>query len=356
MSCLVPYLLLHFIENETNPNSIFNDSHHINNSIVSSLPTTRATRLQASLASIKQRESKFTSLRNCAPNFMALSNASVTFQSWIPRQSTRQIILLSPYDCEEEMLLIKLEVMGPYIDYFVIGEASISNSNIQRTLCFEKVKTKILDSDYGSKVLYHVIDERANNFQYWEQEVLVRNQLAKPLFQDPNILSIIHDDAFLILLDMDEMISSAHMHFLRSYDHPNSKFRSFRISLKWSYYGFEWVNPGVTTINSIITWKHFRSECKMMANAIRFNLCNEQEITLLPMIGWHCSWCYGNTSQFIQKIERSAHSEYNQDRFKDIVFLEGQRKRGLWFVDSQPNGCFYGTGLEIVNHVLFNIE
>jgi len=275
---------------------------------------------------------------------MALSDASVTFQSWIPRQKTRQIILLSPYDCEEEMLLIKLEVMGPYIDYFVVGEARTSNSNIQRTLCFEKVKSKIQDSDYGSKVLYHVIDGRATNFKYWEQEVLVKNELAKPLIQDAKIVSIINDDAFVIMLDMDEVISSTHMHFLRSHDHPNSNINAFRVSLRWSYYGFEWVNPEATTINSIITWKHFRSECKMMANAIRFNLCNEPVVVLLPMMGWHCSWCFGNTSQFIKKIEKSSKLEDNLDRFKDIVFLEDQRKRGLWFVDSQPNGCFRDEG------------
>jgi hypothetical protein len=230
--------------------------------------------------------------------------------------------------------------MGPYINYFVVGEASFSNSNILRTLCFERVRSKILESKYGSKVLYHVIDERAGDFKYWEQEVLVKNQLAKPLIQNSNIISTMEDDAFVVMLDMDEVISPTHMGFLRSHDHPNSNINGFRVSLRWSYYGFEWVNPEATTINAIITWKHFRSECNMMANAIRFNLCNEPGVEFLPMIGWHCSWCFRNTSQFIHKIEKSSKLEDNQDRFKDIDFLEDQRRRGLWFVDSQPNGCF----------------
>jgi Glycosyltransferase family 17 len=299
-------------------------------------------RIEANLELIRQKKSKFTKGRTCPSKFMDLSNTSVTFGSWVRRKNQRQIILLSPYDCEKEILLIKLEVMGPFVEYFIIGEASTSNSNIPRALCFEEVRPNILGSKYASKVLYHVIDGNVENFQYWEQEVFVKNQLAKPLIDNAKISTQIRDDAFVVMLDMDEMISSEHMHFLSAYDHPNFLLHAFKVSLRWSYYGFEWVNPQATTINAIVTWKYFKDECGMMANSIRYNLCNSlpQCVALLPMVGWHCSWCFGNTSQFIQKIEKSSKLEDNQGRYKDVFFLEDQRKRGLWFVDSQPNGCF----------------
>jgi hypothetical protein len=298
--------------------------------------------IQYNLDKIRQQESEHTRDRLCPNHFMDISNASVVFQSWIARDKPRQIIVMSPYDCESEMLQIKLEVMGKYIDYLIIGEPTTSNSNIPRELCYDKVRSEITTSRYASKIMYHIIEGKANNFQYWEQEVYVKNQLANPLIQNPLLFASIKEDAFLIMSDVDEIISQSHLYYLRYFDHPNSDVTNvFQISLRWSYYSFEWVNREPNTLNYIVTWHIFKDKCKLMPNYIRFNLCDmEAYSVLIPMAGWHCSWCFSNISHFIHKIERSSHSEYNQKKYKDIEFLQDQKNRGLWFVDANQMDVF----------------
>lgn len=294
-----------------------------------------------------RQESIMSENRNCPLEFMAVSRADAVFADWIPRKKPRDIVVLSPYDCEDDLLLLKAEVMGPHASVIVVGEPEFSNSHRPRTMCFN---TSIADAySAASKnnrdalsLVYLTIPGAVSDFQYWEQEVHLRNQLALEFIQDNRTVQFmreLQDDTFIILTDMDEIISGEHMRMLRWFDHPRG-LTAFRISLRWTYYGFEWVNPNPWEMNSIVSWAQLRSDCKMQANNIRLNLCEISTFELLPMIGWHCSWCFADTRQFIRKIENSAHSEYDQPRYKDLAFLKEQRSRGLWFVDSQPNGCF----------------
>ena len=162
----------------------------------------------------------------------------------------------------------------------------------------------------------------------------VKNQLGLPLKE----LGLADDD-LVVMMDMDEVVSGRHMYYLRNYEHLSGS-TAFKIGLRWSYYGFEWVNPELTVVNAVVSWLQFRSVCGMKANAVRYNLCGLDGAGTLSVVGWHCSWCFAETRQFLSKIDRSSKLEDNQERFKDVKFLQDQRDRGLWFVDSAPNGCY----------------
>jgi len=253
--------------------------------------------------------------------------------------------MLSPYDCEEDMLLLKAAVMGPHARAFVVGEAERSNSNQPRAPCFNATAFSALFHDPSFSLVYLPIPGGVQDFKYWEQEVYVKNRLASGLLS----LRDLADDALVIMFDMDEFISGEHVRMLRWYDHPRG-LTAFRVSLRWSYYGFEWVNPEPTEVGAIVSWAQLRGECGMRSNDIRFNMCGLSSgvVDLLPMVGWHCSWCFPDTRQFIAKIEKSSKLEDNQARFKDLAFLADQRARGLWFVDSQPHGCFDANATSVV--------
>ena len=278
------------------------------------------------------RQEKRVEGRDCASGFMALSKPEVVFADWKRKDVPRKIVVMSPYDCEVDMLLFKLEEMGPWIDHFVIVESSVSNSNIARSMCFDKAQ--VAESTHAPKIIYRESHESAPNFNYWEQEVYVKNQLGLPLVE----LGLREDD-LVIMMDMDEVITEKHLKMLRFYDHPLGR-TAFKISLRWSYYGFEWVNPELTTVSAVVSWREFRTSCDLKANAVRFNLCGLTEGGVLAMIGWHCSWCFADTGQFIKKLERSSKLEDNQEKFKELSFLQEQREKGLWFVDSMPHACF----------------
>jgi len=282
------------------------------------------------LARLKQE--KRVEGRECASGFMALGKPEDAFAGWKKRDAARKIVVMSPYDCEVDMLLFKLEEMGPWIDHFVIVESSVSNSNIARSMCFDKAQ--VAESAHAPKIIYRESHESAPNFNYWEQEVYVKNQLGLPLVA----LGLSEDD-LVVMMDMDEIIAGKYLKILKYYDHPQGH-TAFKISLRWSYYGFEWVNPEPTTVSAVVSWREFRTTCDLKANAVRFNLCGLTGGGVLAMIGWHCSWCFADTGQFIRKIERSSKLEDNQEKFKNLNFLQEQRNKGLWFVDSMPNACF----------------
>lgn len=300
-------------------------------------PKPTLTLLQRTLMKLEQRNSQ--PGRECPPHFMQLSSPADVFSNWKQRARPRKVVVLSPYNCEEEMLNIKLEVMGPYVDHFVIVESTVTNSHQGKELCFEY--SVVEESKYTDSILYTISNYMVPNFHYWEQEVYVKNQLSEHL----GGLSL-SDDDLIIMLDMDEVISTQHLHFLKHYNHPDGK-TAFRISLRWSYYGFEWVNPDPTTINAVVSWREMNDRCHLKANDIRFNLCgitSPDQMGTLQMIGWHCSWCFENLDRFVQKIESSSKLEDNQPAFKNLEYLADQRRRGLWFVDGQPNACFRKFG------------
>lgn len=310
-----------------------NDYTHTNISVILKINEQNLNLKEQVLARLKQK--KRVEGRECARGFMALSEPDHIFAGWKVRNALRKIVVMSPYDCEVDMLLFKLEEMGPWIDHFVVVESSVSNSNIARSMCFDRAQ--VAESEHASKIIYRESHESAPNFNYWEQEVYVKNKLGLPLVE----LGLNEDD-LVIMMDMDEVIAGEHMKMLKHYDHPLGH-TAFKISLRWSYYGFEWVNPEPTIVSSIVSWLEFRSTCDLKANAIRFNLCGLSDKNVLAIIGWHCSWCFADTEQFIRKIERSSKLEDNQEKFKKISFLKTQRENGLWFVDSSPNGCFMNT-------------
>lgn len=276
--------------------------------------------------------------RECPRGFMDMSKPEDTFANWKKRDAPRKIVVMSPYDCEVDMLLFKLEIMGPWIDHFVIVESSVSNSNSAREMCFKKADVK--KSLYNKKIIYKESHDSAPNFSYWEQEVYVKNKLGVPLVDLK-----LSDDDFIIMMDMDEVIAGNHLHMLKFFDHPLGQ-TVFKITLRWSYYGFEWVNPEKMFVNAMVSWKEFKTTCDLKANAIRFNLCGIPREEVLDMVGWHCSWCFADTKQFIHKIERSVHSEKNQESYKNIEFLQDHRKKGLWFMDGKPNGCYMENFIE----------
>jgi len=305
------------------------------NDVLSETQATAESRPELKTQILKRlKQTKFVEGRDCKEHFMDLSDPAedAIFLNWKRRETPRQIVVMSPYDCELDMLLFKLEEMGPWIDFFIIVESSVSNSNRPRSMCFNSSMVK--ESLYAGKILYRESHEKVLDFNYWEQEVFVKNQLGHSLY----LLGLNHDD-FVIMMDMDEVVSGKHLQKMKFFDPPKNQ-TAFQISLRWSYYGFEWVNPQPTVVNAIVSWTQFQTVCQGQANAIRFNLCGLTDFDLLKMVGWHCSWCFARTEQFIDKIEKSSKLEDNLEKYKNINFLNEQRAQGLWFVDGKPNGCY----------------
>ena len=251
----------------------------------------------------------------------------------------RKIVHLAMYDCELTMLELKLAEMGPAVFKFVFGEASMSNSNKPRRACFhEALANSSIVQHYMSigKIDYIFMDNQVEEgeFMYWEAEVHYKNQLSGPVAR-----AGLDDDDLILLSDMDEIVGRPYLEAIRMLESMPAN-GGIRLALRWTYYGFQWVNPGLTVVNAIVTWGDLKGRCAMQANNIRLNLCGgEHNRETWGTVGWHCSWCIP-TPQFIEKLDKTSASEMNTPSNRHLDFMAQQREQGLWFMTQTPNGCF----------------
>jgi len=249
----------------------------------------------------------------------------------------RKLVHLTMYNCELTMLELKLAEMGPVLDWIVIGEGARANSNKPRDACFaHAMRVSPVVQHFKEKIVYVYMNNTVAPFVYWEAEVHYKNQLGLALVD----LKLTDRD-LVVFTDLDEIVASQHLRkFARMRDFPEE---GMRISLRWSYYGFQWLNPVPTRVNAVVTWRRLRDACGMRANDIRLSLCGASTPDdLHGIIGWHCSWCIP-TDQFIHKLETTSARELNTPLNANVDFLEDQRQRGLWFATQTPDGCYPST-------------
>lgn len=254
----------------------------------------------------------------------------------------RKIVHLTMYDCELSMLELKLAEMGPIVFKFVIGEAQMSNANRPRRACFHDALSQSRIVQYYmnlGKIEYLFMDNQLNEgqFVYWEAEVHYKNQLSGPLLKMKTELT---DDDLILFLDLDEIVGAPYLRAMSETLTHVPEGGGIRLALRWTYYGFQWVNPGHTVINAMVTWGDLKGRCRMNANDIRLNLCGgESNRVTWGVVGWHCSWCIP-TPQFLEKLDKTSATEMNVPTNRNLDFLTSQRSRGLWFMTQTPNACF----------------
>jgi beta-1,4-mannosyl-glycoprotein beta-1,4-N-acetylglucosaminyltransferase len=236
------------------------------------------------------------------------------------------------FDCEEWMLEIKLNELGDVVDMFIIVEGAFTLQNSPREQCFPRInQSNGQISKWSDKIVY-VYDERLiTGFSYWEAEVHYRNSIGVLGMERLSA----HDEDLVIVTDLDEMIHSSFLWVLKWYDGFAT---SINVQVLWTYYSYKWVNPNTFFLNAIVSVKELRSVGNR-TNEVRLTLAGKGWSTGKDMlVGWHCSWCMP-TARFVDKIAHFAHSEMNQERYKNVVWLDQLREQGLWFPDSAPNGC-----------------
>ena len=278
--------------------------------------------------------------RACAQGYAAVTDAEGLLRrnaGLTRRQKPRRIAYLTMYDCEERMLELHLREMAS-VDLFLVGESKYSNANTLRGQCFPH-SNPVVSAHKNLTYIYNT--EHVKRFTYWEAEVRNRDQLGEHLCSSPEAAQF-QDDDLVMISDMDEILSAVFVDLLAHYDGWGE---GLSVSLRWSYYGFQWVNPNLFKVNLAVTWRRFREHsCK--ANAIRFNLMETRKHRVVEgVVGWHCSWCFP-TDHFQHKLRHSAHVELATERNMDLGYLTSMREQGLWFATGEPNGCL-GTQEEL---------
>lgn len=105
------------------------------------------------------------------------------------------------YDCipffnELDILNLRLHILDPIVDKFIIEEATVTFSGQPKELCFEK--NKAMFQEFLPKIEYIVVDNSPVNTTTHLRDKFQKNALVKGLTQ-------VKDDDMILLSDVDEI-------------------------------------------------------------------------------------------------------------------------------------------------------
>lgn len=321
--------------------------HPIPNPAISELSTTdENTDYDAGRKCLNHKADTFTITKDKSEIIAMISQKRIN--NITKRKQPRKLIVGMTFDCEEWLLEIKLNEIGDVVDHFIIVEGRYTFQNDERLQCFPLImKSNEQISKWHDKIIYVYDIEPISNFEYWEAEVHYRNTIGLKGLKSIQT----SDDDLVIVTDMDELPHPNFLWVLKWYDGFKE---AINISFLWSYYSFKWINTKTWNTNAILSIRELQS-INNQTNRIRFDMAGQQGWTTSDMIvGWHCSWCLP-THVFVDKLSHFAHRELNQEKFKNIEWLESMRTQGLWFPDSAPNGCIQ-SHLQLPEYVQANAQ
>ena len=105
-----------------------------------------------------------------------------------------------PFFNELDILKLRLHILDPLVDRFVIEEATHTFSGLPKDLCFEKNREMI--EEFLPKITYLVVDNSPEEISTHERDKFQKNALAKALTDAS-------DEDVLILSDVDEIPNPA---------------------------------------------------------------------------------------------------------------------------------------------------
>ena len=105
-----------------------------------------------------------------------------------------------PFFNELDILKLRLHILDPLVDRFVIEEATHTFSGLPKDLCFEK--NSELFEEFLPKITYLVVDNSPKEISTHERDKFQKNALAKALTDAS-------DEDVLILSDVDEIPNPA---------------------------------------------------------------------------------------------------------------------------------------------------
>jgi hypothetical protein len=88
-----------------------------------------------------------------------------------------------------------------------------------------------------------------------------KNQLSGPVAN--KMVAALDDDDLILFSDLDEIVGLPSLQAMSESMPrlPVDGGTRIRLALRWTYYGFQWVNTGLTAVNAIVTWGDLKGRC-----------------------------------------------------------------------------------------------
>lgn len=230
------------------------------------------------------------------------------------------------YDCipffnELDILKLRLNILNPIVDKFIIEEATVTFSGEPKELCFEK--NKELFKEFLSKIEYIVVDNSPVNTTTHLRDKFQKNALARGL-KDAK------DEDVIILSDVDEIPNPKVLEKVIAEFDPD-KIYHFAQRMFYCYLNMEEISGKLLSITGEFPgverklWLGTKVFSKKNIPAEGIIQLREASTTASNAVrvadgGWHFGYMGSKGEKDVAKrigtkVVAAAHQEYNDDVF-----------------------------------------
>lgn len=236
-----------------------------------------------------------------------------------------KVVDVFPFFNELDILEIRLNVLDPYVDCFILSEATKTFSGLDKPLYYEENKERF--EKFNHKIIHNIVEDTTSpDLHPYQRDVFQKDNIKKV------VLDNVSDEDVIIWSDVDEVPNPEAISGLESYFEQDSIFHFAQencmgylnlvevggiiraMTPDWDYEDRpRWL--GTKVFGKSILEKYTLSE-------LRSKQESEKNYRIFPG-GWH--WSYVGSEglsveeRVLKKIECAAHSELNNDQIKQNV-------------------------------------
>jgi|TARA_B100001094_G_scaffold322233_1_gene371208 beta-1,4-mannosyl-glycoprotein beta-1,4-N-acetylglucosaminyltransferase len=255
-----------------------------------------------------------------------------------------KVIDVFPFFNELDILEIRLNVLDPYVDYFIISEATKTFSGIDKPLFYSENKERF--SKFSHKIIHNIVeDTTSSDLHPYQRDVFQKDKIKDVVLENSS------EDDIIIWSDIDEVPNPEAIKDIREYFEQNVIFHFAQencmgylnlvevsgtirgMTPDWDYGDRpRWM--GTKVFGRSILEKYTLSELRSIQE-------KEKNSRIFPG-GWH--WSYVGSEglsveeRVLKKIECAAHSELNTEQIKQNVagVKDNKDPLGRHYANYQP--------------------
>jgi beta-1,4-mannosyl-glycoprotein beta-1,4-N-acetylglucosaminyltransferase len=220
------------------------------------------------------------------------------------------------YDCftfynELDILEIRLSLLYPHVDFFVITEAGRTFRSNAKEFIFERHRDRF--GDYLDKIIYIRVNDMPADNDPWVNEGFQRNCITRGL-------QSCRDDDRIIISDIDEIWDPRILHECTAF--PS------RIEMPFYYYNLNYRVNIKWTSAVITTYAQLK---QTTPDGLRRSAAELPVFSCRPDDRcFHLSFLYArNIEQYAKKIANFSHAEYDRDIFRHEGHIRYCLKYGI---------------------------
>lgn len=236
-----------------------------------------------------------------------------------------KVIDVFPFFNELDILEIRLNALDPYVDLFILSEATKTFSGLDKPLYYAENKDQF--AKFNHKIIHNVVEDNTDsNLHPYQRDIFQKDSIKQVVMQ------YVSEDDVIIWSDVDEIPNPDAIEEVESYFEPNTIFHFAQdncigylnlvettgqiraMTPDWDYDDYpKWL--GSKMFDKSILEKYTMSE-------LRSKQDRESNSRISPG-GWH--WSYVGSDglsvedRIIKKLECAAHLESNTDSIRKNV-------------------------------------